>query len=184
MILKGVMAELNDSAFPLLENVVITSDLRVAFQDSDYNFLIGAKPRGPGMPRTEFLIDNGNNFVEIGKAMNDSARRTSKTVVIGTPANTNALICSKYATDIPEENITAMTRLDHNRAINQISQKTGVKCSEIKKMAIWGNHSLTLYPDLRNVTIRGEEIFNFVDSNWFEEEFIPRVQMRGTEIMK
>lgn len=182
--LKGVQAELHDCAFPLLENVIVTSNLNTAFKDIDYAFLVGAKPRGPGMERADLLKDNGKIFVEVGKAMNDNAKRDTKTIVVGNPANTNCLICSHYAKDIPRENFTAMTRLDHNRALTQLALKTGSKVTDIKQLAVWGNHSPTMYPDIRYTTIGGKKATDLVDKNWISSEFIPRVQQRGAEIIK
>jgi len=131
-VLKGVQAELHDCAFPLLDDVIITSNLSTAFKEIDYAFLVGAKPRGPGMERGDLLKDNGKIFIDVGKAINDNAKRTAKTIVVGNPANTNCLIASHYAKDIPKENFTAMTRLDHNRALTQIALKTGSKVTDIK----------------------------------------------------
>lgn len=182
--LKGVQAELHDCAFPLLDNVVITSDLAVAFKDVDYNFLVGAKPRGPGMERADLLKDNGKIFIATGKAINDNAKRTCKTIVVGNPANTNAMICQHYAPGIPVENFTAMTRLDHNRAVTQLALKTGAKVTDIKKLAIWGNHSPTMYPDIRNTTVNGKAAPSLVTPSWIADEFTPRVQKRGAEIIE
>jgi malate dehydrogenase len=182
--LKGVQAELHDCAFPLLDEVVITSDLSKAFKDIDYAFLVGAKPRGPGMERADLLKDNGKIFVDVGKAMNDNAKRDAKTIVVGNPANTNCLIASHYAKDLPRENFTAMTRLDHNRALTQLALKTGSKVTDIKNLAVWGNHSPTMYPDIRYTTINGKKATDLVDKNWVSSEFIPRVQQRGAEIIK
>jgi len=183
-VLKGVQAELHDCAFPLLDEVVITSDLSTAFRDVNYNFLVGAKPRGPGMERADLLKDNGKIFVDVGKAINDNASRDCKTIVVGNPANTNALICQNYAPDLPSENFTAMTRLDHNRALTQLALKTGSKVTDIKQMAIWGNHSPTMYPDIRNTKIGGVDATSLVDNSWMVEEFTPRVQKRGAEIIE
>jgi malate dehydrogenase len=181
--LKGVQAELHDCAFPLLDNIVITDSQSVAFKDIDYAFMIGAKPRGPGMERSDLLKDNGKIFVDTGKAMNDHAKRDCKTIVVGNPANTNALILSHNCPGIPRENFTAMTRLDHNRALTQLALKTGSTVSDIKQMAIWGNHSPTMYPDIRNTTVSGKKATDLVDSKWVNDEFTPRVQKRGAEII-
>jgi len=174
-VLKGVQAELHDCAFPLLDEVVITSDLSTAFKDVNYNFLVGAKPRGPGMERADLLKDNGKIFVDVGKAINDHCARDAKTIVVGNPANTNALICQNYAPDLPAENFTAMTRLDHNRALTQLALKTGSKVTDIKQMAIWGNHSPTMYPDIRNCKVGGKDAESLVDASWVKSEFTPRV---------
>jgi malate dehydrogenase len=163
---------------------VITSDLSTAFKDVNYNFLVGAKPRGPGMERGDLLKDNGAIFVSTGKAINDNCARDVKTIVVGNPANTNALICSHYAKDLPVENFTAMTRLDHARALTQLALKTDSKVTDIKKMAIWGNHSPTMYPDIRNTTVGGKKATDLVDAKWISDEFTPRVQKRGAEIIE
>jgi malate dehydrogenase len=181
--LKGVQAELHDCAFPLLDDVVITSDLSTAFKDVDYAFLVGAKPRGPGMERSDLLKDNGKIFVDTGKAMNDNAKRDCKSIVVGNPANTNCLILAHNCPGIPRENFTAMTRLDHNRALTQLALKTHSKVSDIKQMAIWGNHSPTMYPDIRNTTVGGKKALDLVDKKWINDEFTPRVQKRGAEII-
>merc|ERR1712176_1596927 len=183
-VLKGVQAELHDRAFPLLDDVVITSDLTTAFRDVDFNFLVGDKPRGPGMERADLLKDNGAIFVNTGKAINDNCARDAKTIVVGNPANTNALICQHYAPDLPAENFTAMTRLDHNRALTQLALKTNSKVTDIKKMAIWGNHSPTMYPDIRNCKVGGKDASDLVDATWTNDEFTPRVQKRGAEIIE
>jgi len=183
-VLKGVQAELHDCAFPLLDEVVCTSDLKTAFKDVNYNFLVGAKPRGPGMERADLLKDNGKIFIEVGKAINDHAARDQKTIVVGNPANTNALICQHYAKDLPASSFTAMTRLDHNRALTQLALKTGSKVTDIHNLAIWGNHSPTMYPDIRNTTVKGKNALGLVDPAWIKDEFTPRVQKRGAEIIE
>jgi malate dehydrogenase len=182
--LKGVQAELHDCAFPLLDDVVITDSQAVAFKDIDYAFMIGAKPRGPGMERSDLLKDNGKIFVATGKAMNDHAKRDCKTIVVGNPANTNALILAHNCPGIPRENFTAMTRLDQNRALTQLAQKTGSLVTDIKQLAIWGNHSPTMYPDIRNALVAGKKASDLVDGAWVNSEFTPRVQQRGGEIIK
>lgn len=182
--LKGVQAELHDCSFPTLQEVVITTDPSVGFKDVDFNFLIGSKPRGPGMERGDLLKDNGKIFVGTGKAINDNAKATCKTIVVGNPANTNALIAAHHAPRIPRENFTAMTRLDHNRALTQLALKTNASINDIKKMAIWGNHSPTMYPDIRNTTVNGKKALDLVDAKWLADEFTPRVQKRGAEIIE
>ena len=181
--LKGVQAELHDCAFPLLDDIVCTDNLSTAFKDVDYAFLIGAKPRGPGMERSDLLKDNGKIFVDTGKAMNDNAKRDCKSIVVGNPANTNCLILAHNCPGIPRENFTAMTRLDHNRALTQLALKTGSSVTEIKNLSIWGNHSPTMYPDIRYTTIGGKKATDLVDKEWTNNQFTPRVQKRGAEII-
>ena len=182
--LKGVQMELLDCAFPTLDEVVVTDDYTNAFKDTDYCFLVGAKPRGPGMERGDLLKDNGQIFVGIGQAINDNASRNCKTIVVGNPANTNCLICSHYAPDIDKKNFTAMTRLDHNRALAQLALKTGTNVSDIKKMAVWGNHSPTMFPDIKNTTIGGKAAKDLINKNWMTGTFIPTVQQRGAAIIE
>ena len=177
------MAELHDCAFPLLDSVVCATDPVTGFKDVDYAFMVGAKPRGPGMERADLLKDNGQIFVGVGKAMADHAKRDCKTIVVGNPANTNCLILQKYAEGIPKENFTAMTRLDHNRALTQLALQTGSKTTDIEKMCIWGNHSPTMYQDLRNCTVAGKPALSLIEENWKINEFTPRVQKRGAEII-
>jgi len=182
--LEGVVMELNDCAFPLLQDVVISDDPEVAFKDTDYALLVGARPRGPGMERKDLLEANAAIFSVQGKAINKVASRDIKVLVVGNPANTNALIASANAPDLDPGQFTAMTRLDHNRALSQLAEKTGAHSSEIKKMTIWGNHSNTQYPDNSNATVKGEAASGLVDQAWLEDDFIPTVQERGAAIIK
>ncbi len=182
--LKGVVMELNDCAFPLLAGVVATDDVNVAFKDTDYALLVGARPRGPGMERKDLLEANGKIFGPQGKAMNDHASRNIKVLVVGNPANTNALIAMSHAPDLNPRNFTAMTRLDHNRAMAQLAEKTGKHVNDISGMIIWGNHSSTQYPDIAHCTVDGEKAKNLVDDAWYKETFIPTVQQRGAAIIK
>lgn len=182
--LEGVMMELDDCAFDTLAGVVGTDDANVAFKDSDYALLVGARPRGPGMERKDLLQANAQIFSVQGKAMNEHASRDIRVLVVGNPANTNALITSSNAPDIEPKNITAMTRLDHNRASAQLAAKTGKHVSEVKQMAIWGNHSATQYPDIHHATVAGQAALGLVDESWLIDEFIPSVQQRGAVIIK
>jgi malate dehydrogenase len=182
--LKGVVMELDDAAFPLLHGVVATTDLEEGFRDADYAILVGAKPRGPGMERADLLSENGKIFGPQGKALNAVASRDVKVLVVGNPANTNALIAQANAPDLPPENFTAMTRLDHNRALAQLAAKTGVHHTLIKQMTIWGNHSSTQYPDLHHALVAGKPAMEMIDQNWYVNDFIPTVQQRGAAIIK
>ena len=182
--LKGVVMELDDAAFPLLHGIVATTDLEEGFKDTDYAILVGARPRGPGMERADLLSANGKIFGPQGKALNDVASRDVKVLVVGNPANTNALIAQANAPDLPPENFTAMTRLDHNRALAQLSGKNGVHHTRIKKMTIWGNHSSTQYPDLHHALVDGKPAMDGTDQSWYEGDFIPTVQQRGAAIIK
>ena len=182
--LKGVQMELHDCAFPTLDEVIVTDDFTTGFKDADYTFLVGSKPRGPGMERGDLLKDNGKIFVGVGQAINDNASRDCKTIVVGNPANTNCLICAHYAPDIPKENFTAMTRLDHNRAMAQLALNTDTSTTDVRKVAIWGNHSPTMFPDIRNTTIGENMARDLVGSKWEREEFIPTVQKRGAAIIE
>ena len=182
--LEGVVMELNDCAFPLLENVIISDDPEVAFKDTDYALLVGARPRGPGMERKDLLEANAAIFSVQGKAINKVASRDIKVLVVGNPANTNALITSANAPDIDAKQFTAMTRLDHNRALSQLAEKTGSHTTKIKRMTIWGNHSNTQYPDISKTTVDGSDASSMVDQSWLEETFIPTVQERGAAIIK
>ena len=182
--LGGVVMELEDCAFDTLSGVVATDDASVAFKDSDYALLVGARPRGPGMERKDLLEANAQIFSVQGKAMNDHANRNIKVLVVGNPANTNALITSSNAPDIEPKNITAMTRLDHNRAAARLADKTGKHVSAVKRLTIWGNHSATQYPDIHHATVGGQAALSLVDESWLIDEFIPAVQQRGAAIIK
>ncbi len=182
--LNGVKMELDDCAFPLLADIICTDDPNVAFKDADYALLVGARPRGPGMERKDLLEANAAIFSVQGKAINESASKNIKVLVVGNPANTNALIAQRNAPDINPRNFTAMTRLDHNRAMSQIAQKTGKTVNDVSKMTIWGNHSATQYPDLFNAEVGGEKAISLVDQSWYESDFIPTVQQRGAAIIK
>ncbi len=182
--LEGVVMELNDCAFPLLQDVVISDQPEVAFKDADYALLVGARPRGPGMERKDLLEANAAIFSVQGKAMNSVASRDIKVLVVGNPANTNALIASANAPDIDAGQFTAMMRLDHNRSLSQLAEKTGAHTTDIKRMTVWGNHSNTQYPDITNATVNGKAASDLVDQAWLEETFIPTVQERGAAIIK
>ena len=182
--LNGVVMELNDCAYPLLKGIVATDDANVAFGDAEFGLLVGAMPRKEGMDRKDLLGANGKIFSPTGKAINDNAKKDCRILVVGNPANTNALITTAHAPDIKPGNITAMTRLDHNRAISQLADKTGSQPSNIGKMTIWGNHSKTQYPDIGNTTVDGKVAKELVDDAWYKDTFIPTVQMRGAEIIK
>jgi malate dehydrogenase len=182
--LEGVAMELRDAAFPLLDDVITTDDANVAFKDTDYALLVGARPRGPGMERADLLTENGKIFGPQGKAMNDHASRDVKVLVVGNPANTNALIAQAAAPDLNPRNFTAMTRLDHNRALAQMAGKTGTHHRDIHKMIIWGNHSSTQYPDIRFAEASGNSLADQVSQDWYRETFIPTVQQRGAAIIK
>lgn len=175
--------ELNDCAFPLLREVITCDDLATGFKDIDIALLIGSKPRGPGMERADLLKDNGRIFIDTGKALNDHAKRTAKILVVGNPANTNCLIAQHYAPDIPKENFTAMTRLDHNRGVYQLASKLNAELSAVKKFCVWGNHSPTMFPDVTNVVVNGTDVYSQLGQEWINGEFVPKVQQRGTEII-
>ncbi|PCJ44457.1 MAG: malate dehydrogenase [Moraxellaceae bacterium] len=181
--LKGVAMELDDCAFPLLQEMVLTDDPMVAFKDTDYALLVGARPRGPGMERKDLLEANAAIFSAQGKAIDAAANKAIKVLVVGNPANTNSLIAQRNAPSIDPRQFTAMTRLDHNRAMTQLAQKTGSAVTDIEKMLIWGNHSSTQYPDISNTTVKGEAASGQVEDAWYKEEFIPTVQKRGAAII-
>jgi malate dehydrogenase len=183
--LKGVMMELDDCAFPTLAGMVGTDDPRVAFKDADYTLLVGARPRGPGMERKDLLLENAKIFIEQGKALNDVASRNVKTLVVGNPANTNAYIAMKSAPSLPAKNFTAMLRLDHNRAVSQLATRTGKSVNDIDNMIVWGNHSPTMYPDVRFATVAGQAAPAAInDEDWYRNEYIPKVGKRGAAIIE
>jgi malate dehydrogenase len=182
--LQGVVMELNDCAFPLLNKVAASDDARVAFRDAQVALLVGARPRGPGMERKDLLLANAQIFSAQGKAMNEVADRNIRVLVVGNPANTNALIARANAKDLNPRNFTAMTRLDHNRALSQLAEKTGTHTTDVRRLTIWGNHSSTQYPDLSHATVGGKAARSLVDQKWIEETFIPVVQQRGAAIIK
>jgi malate dehydrogenase len=182
--LNGVVMELNDCAFPTLHGVVATDDANVAFKDVDYALLVGARPRGPGMERKDLLEANGAIFGPQGKAINAHAKRDVRVLVVGNPANTNALIAQQNAPDLDPGRFTAMVRLDHNRAISQLAEKTGALNTDIAKVTIWGNHSSTQYPDIHQTTVKGKSALSMVDQAWYADTFIPLVQQRGAAIIK
>ncbi|WP_299974556.1 malate dehydrogenase [uncultured Pseudoteredinibacter sp.] len=182
--LKGVAMELDDCAFPLLAGMVCTDDPNVAFKDADYALLVGARPRGPGMERKDLLEANAAIFSVQGKAINDHASRDIKVLVVGNPANTNALIAQRNAPDIDPRQFTAMMRLDHNRAMSQLAAKTDKSINDVKNVIIWGNHSATQYPDIHNTTVDGTGAMSLIDQAWYENDFIPTVQQRGAAIIE
>jgi len=182
--LKGVVMELEDCAFPLVQGIVQTDDPNVAFKDADYCLLVGARPRGPGMERKDLLEANAAIFSAQGKAINAHASRSVKVLVVGNPANTNALIAYRNAPDLKPGQFTAMTRLDHNRAVAQLAAKTGRHSTEVAGVMIWGNHSATQYPDVHHATVAGQKALDLVDQSWVEKDFIPTVQQRGAAIIK
>ena len=183
--LKGVMMELDDCAVPLLEGMTAHSDPKEAFKDAQIALLVGSRPRGPGMERADLLQINAKIFIEQGKALNEVADRNVKVLVVGNPANTNAYIAMKSAPDLPAKNFTAMLRLDHNRALTQLAQKSGKAVKDIRDFAVWGNHSPTMYPDYRFATVNGESLKDLInDEEWNKNEFIPKVGKRGAAIIE
>jgi len=181
---KGVVMELDDCAFPLLHDVTFTDDANVAFKDTDYALLVGSRPRGPGMERKDLLEANAAIFSAQGKALNDNASPNVKVLVVGNPANTNALIAQRNAPDLDPRNFTAMTRLDHNRAMAQLAAKAGKHVSDVEGLCIWGNHSATQYPDIHRASVAGEAAMSMVDMDWYTGDFIPTVQQRGAAIIE
>ncbi len=182
--LQGVVMELNDCAFPTLAGVVATDDPNVAFKDADYALLVGARPRGPGMERKDLLEANGAIFAPQGKALNAHASRDVRVLVVGNPANTNALIAQQNAPDLDPRCFTAMVRLDHNRALSQLAEQTGSHVADIRRMTIWGNHSSTQYPDIHHANVNGKAATALVADAWYRDSFIPTVQQRGAAIIK
>lgn len=182
--LEGVVMEVNDCAYPLVEDMVVTDDVGKAFDDAAYALLVGSKPRGKGMERGDLLKENGKIFKPQGRALNECARRDVKVLVIGNPANTNALIAMRNAPDLDPSQFTAMTRLDHNRAKSLLAEKTGAAVADIKGVTIWGNHSASQYPDINHATVAGKPAAELVDRAWVADQFIPRVQKRGAEVIE
>lgn len=183
--LKGVVMELEDCAFPLLQGVVVTADPKAAFKDADFALLVGARPRGKGMERKDLLSANAEIFIVQGAALNEVASREVKVLVVGNPANTNAYIAMKSAPALPRKNFTAMLRLDHNRALSQLSRKTGKEVASIEKLVVWGNHSPTMYPDIRFATAGGQSLKQLIkDEVWNNDVFIPTVGKRGAAIIE
>src|SRR5580658_3769187 len=181
---SGVVMELHDCAFSTLNRITATDDAKVAFKDCDFAMLVGARPRGPGMERKDLLLENAKIFSAQGKALNEFASRDVRVLVVGNPANTNALIAQRNAPSLSPQQFTAMTRLDHNRALAQVSEKSGAPLAKIGKVIIWGNHSATQYPDLHHATVEGKPAIPAVGESWFKETFIPTVQQRGAAVIK
>lgn len=182
--LRGVCMELDDCAFPLLQDIVATDDLNVAFKDTDIALLVGSRPRSKGMERKDLIEANAAIFGPQGKALNDNASRDVKVLVVGNPANTNSLIAQRNAPDLDPRNFTAMTRLDHNRGMAQLAAKTGKHSTDVKGLAIWGNHSATQFPDLHHATVDGKAALDQVDADWYANDYIPTVQQRGAAIIE
>lgn len=183
--LKGVAMELDDCAFPTLHGIVQTDDPKVAFKDADFAMLVGARPRTKGMERKDLLEANAQIFTVQGRALNEVANRNAKIVIVGNPANTNALITSKSAPDLDHRNITSLMRLDHNRALSQISLKSGIHTSRLRKMTVWGNHSVTQFPDVSNLEADGQKVWPTInDDSWLTDVFIPTVAKRGAAIIE
>lgn len=181
---EGVAMELNDSAFPLLKNIVVTDKLEEAFDGTNAAFLVGAMPRGKGQERSDLLAANGKIFGPQGKAINDHAADDIRVLVVGNPANTNALIAMHAAKDVPNDRFNAMMRLDHNRALSQLGEKLGRDKNDINDLVVWGNHSTTQFPDLTYATIGSDSVMDLIDHHWYVDEFIPRVAKRGAEIIE
>lgn len=182
--LDGVVMELVDCAWPLLHDVVVSSDPKVAFDGADLAFLVGARPRTQGMERQDLLVVNAGIFSEQGRALNERAERGVKVLVVGNPANTNALIALSNAPDLPPTAFSAMTRLDHNRAVAHLALKCGCRVGDIRRLAIWGNHSTTQFPDLHHALVRGRPAMELLDEAWYRDDFIPMVQKRGAAVIE
>lgn len=181
--LQGLVMELADCAFPTLAGVTTSDQADVAFKDADFAFLVGAKPRGPGMERSDLLLGNAEIFRVQGRALNDHASRDVRVLVVGNPANTNALITRQNAPDLDPRRITAMTRLDHNRAVGLLAEKAGAPVADVRQVCIWGNHSTTQFPDIHHATVAGKPALGQVDAAWYRDEYIPRVARRGAEVI-
>ncbi len=181
---QGVVMELNDCAFATLNQVTATHDAKVAFKGCHFALLVGARPRGPGMERKDLLLENAKIFSAQGKALDEVASREVRVLVVGNPANTNSLIAQRNAPSLAPDRFTAMTRLDHNRGLAQLSEKAAVALAQVKKVIIWGNHSATQYPDLHHATVDGKSALSVVGEGWFKEVFIPTVQQRGAAVIK
>ena len=181
---EGVAMELLDSAFPLVKKITVTDDANKAFDGANAAFLVGAKPRGKGEERSDLLAANGKIFGPQGTALNDHAADDIRVLVVGNPANTNALIAQAHAKDIPAERFNAMMRLDHNRSLSQLAEKLGKDSTDFEQVAIWGNHSATQFPDITYATVGGDKVSDLVDQDWYVNEFIPRVAKRGAEIIE
>lgn len=181
--MKGVKMELEDCSLPLLKDIQYTTNLSTAFKEADYSFIIGAKPRGPGMERKDLLVVNAPIFRDVGKAINDNANRNIRVLVVANPVNTGCLIVAHHAKNISKSNFTCMTKLDHNRAKAQIALKTNVSTNDIKQVCVWGNHSATMYPDLRNALIKNRTAFALFEEAWIKNQFLPLIQQRGTAII-
>ncbi len=182
--LAGVVMELADCAFPTLNRSAATDDPKAAFRDCDFALLVGARPRGPGMERKDLLLANAQIFSVQGRALNETASRDVRVLVVGNPANTNALIAASNAPDLERRNFTAMMRLDHNRSLAQLAEKTGTHSTAIRRMIVWGNHSATQYPDIAHCTVGGKPARSLIDTQWYHEQFIPIIQQRGAAVIK
>ncbi len=182
--LSGVRMELEDCAFPLLHDIVTTDDPAIGFRETDYVILVGAKPRSKGMERKDLITENAKIFANQGRAINDNASPNVRVLVVGNPANTNALIAAANAPDLDRSQFTAMTRLDHNRALGQLANKTNTMVADITRMTVWGNHSMTQYPHIDNCLIEGNPVYDLVSRDWAIDHFIPRIQRRGAEIIE